>query len=242
MSSRQRKRIALLAKIECAQNIRKIISSICCFISMCFVVRSVQWCSFVAINVLKTEMCDDNVWLCICRNTRICFSGRCVCVTRCKLRKRRAWTVSREASTRAGQPPSTSHPHQMRWRWWKEWKGKYNKTYASYFLVFVSVLFNAFLCNMNTSLVIKCQIDGHSHIAWRTVLCLHQMQHFFPKWEILKTVSFWQVDIFLLLSVPRLGYTYLRLKDNYMEILNKDDEIERLVVVTPPEIYSFIFC
>lgn len=29
--------------------------------------------------------------------------------------------------------------------------------------------------------------------------------------------------------VPRLGYTYLRLKDNYMEILNKDDEIERLV-------------
>lgn len=29
--------------------------------------------------------------------------------------------------------------------------------------------------------------------------------------------------------VARLGYTYLRLKDNYMEILNKDDEIERLV-------------
>lgn len=29
--------------------------------------------------------------------------------------------------------------------------------------------------------------------------------------------------------VARLGYTYLRLKDNYMEILNKDDEIERSV-------------
>lgn len=32
------------------------------------------------------------------------------------------------------------------------------------------------------------------------------------------------------LPVTRLGYTYLRLKDNHMEILNKDDEIERLVV------------
>ena len=32
----------------------------------------------------------------------------------------------------------------------------------------------------------------------------------------------------LLLSVSlRLGYTYLRLKDSHMEILNKDDEIER---------------
>lgn len=30
--------------------------------------------------------------------------------------------------------------------------------------------------------------------------------------------------------ISRLGYTYLRLKDNHMEILNKDDEIERLVV------------
>lgn len=30
--------------------------------------------------------------------------------------------------------------------------------------------------------------------------------------------------------ICRLGYTYLRLKDNHMEILNKDDEIERLVV------------
>lgn len=29
--------------------------------------------------------------------------------------------------------------------------------------------------------------------------------------------------------VTRLGYTYLRLRDNHMEILNKDDEIERLV-------------
>lgn len=41
--------------------------------------------------------------------------------------------------------------------------------------------------------------------------------------------------------VSRLGYTYLRLKDSYMEILNKDDEIERLVqpvsiVVSPQEI------
>lgn len=27
--------------------------------------------------------------------------------------------------------------------------------------------------------------------------------------------------------ISRLGYTYLRLKDNHMEILNKDDEIER---------------
>lgn len=33
--------------------------------------------------------------------------------------------------------------------------------------------------------------------------------------------------------VPRLGYTYLRLKDNYMEILNKDDEIERSVCQVP---------
>lgn len=32
--------------------------------------------------------------------------------------------------------------------------------------------------------------------------------------------------------ISRLGYTYLRLKDNHMEILNKDDEIERLVVTT----------
>lgn len=32
--------------------------------------------------------------------------------------------------------------------------------------------------------------------------------------------------------ISRLGYTYLRLKDNHMEILNKDDEIERLVVAT----------
>lgn len=30
----------------------------------------------------------------------------------------------------------------------------------------------------------------------------------------------------------RLGYTYLRLKDNHMEILNKEDEIERLVLAT----------
>lgn len=32
--------------------------------------------------------------------------------------------------------------------------------------------------------------------------------------------------------ISRLGYTYLRLRDNHMEILNKDDEIERLVVAT----------
>lgn len=32
--------------------------------------------------------------------------------------------------------------------------------------------------------------------------------------------------------ISRLGYTYLRLKDNHMEILNKDDEIERLVLAT----------
>lgn len=32
--------------------------------------------------------------------------------------------------------------------------------------------------------------------------------------------------------ISRLGYTYLRLKDSHMEILNKDDEIERLVVAT----------
>lgn len=32
--------------------------------------------------------------------------------------------------------------------------------------------------------------------------------------------------------ISRLGYTYLRLRDNHMEILNKDDEIERLVVDT----------
>lgn len=32
--------------------------------------------------------------------------------------------------------------------------------------------------------------------------------------------------------ISRLGYTYLRLKDNHMEILNKDDEIERLVGAT----------
>ena len=36
-------------------------------------------------------------------------------------------------------------------------------------------------------------------------------------------------ESFLPLLVARLGYTYLRLRDNYMEILNKDDEIERLV-------------
>lgn len=33
----------------------------------------------------------------------------------------------------------------------------------------------------------------------------------------------------LCFSPARLGYTYLRLKENHMEILNKDDEIERLV-------------
>lgn len=32
--------------------------------------------------------------------------------------------------------------------------------------------------------------------------------------------------------ISRLGYTYLRLKDNHMEILNKEDEIERLVLAT----------
>ncbi len=25
-----------------------------------------------------------NLWLCVCRNTKICFSGHCVCVTRCR--------------------------------------------------------------------------------------------------------------------------------------------------------------
>lgn len=37
------------------------------------------------------------------------------------------------------------------------------------------------------------------------------------------------MHLFPFTLVARLGYTYLRLKDNYMEILNKDDEIERLV-------------
>ena len=60
----------------------------------------------------------------VCRNTRICFSGRCVCATRSRWRRRRRWMVSREAFTRAGPPPSTSPPHRMRWLWWKEWRGK----------------------------------------------------------------------------------------------------------------------
>ncbi|KAI9547073.1 putative phospholipid-transporting ATPase IH [Dissostichus eleginoides] len=34
-------------------------------------------------------------------------------------------------------------------------------------------------------------------------------------------------EVALVEGMKRLGYTYLRLKDNYMEILNKDDEIER---------------
>lgn len=37
------------------------------------------------------------------------------------------------------------------------------------------------------------------------------------------------MHLFPFTLVARLGYTYLRLKDNYMEILNKDDEIERSV-------------
>lgn len=40
------------------------------------------------------------------------------------------------------------------------------------------------------------------------------------------------INLFFI-PVARLGYTYLRLKDNHMEILNKDDEIERLVVAAP---------
>uniref|UniRef100_A0A3Q1FKC6 ATPase phospholipid transporting 11A n=1 Tax=Acanthochromis polyacanthus TaxID=80966 RepID=A0A3Q1FKC6_9TELE len=36
-------------------------------------------------------------------------------------------------------------------------------------------------------------------------------------------------EVALVEGMKRLGYTYLRLKDNHMEILNKDDEIERLV-------------
>lgn len=31
------------------------------------------------------------------------------------------------------------------------------------------------------------------------------------------------------LLLPRLGFTYLRLKDNHMEILNREDEVERWV-------------
>uniref|UniRef100_A0A3P8S9Y0 Phospholipid-transporting ATPase n=1 Tax=Amphiprion percula TaxID=161767 RepID=A0A3P8S9Y0_AMPPE len=34
-------------------------------------------------------------------------------------------------------------------------------------------------------------------------------------------------EVALVEGMKRLGYTYLRLRDNYMEILNKDDEIER---------------
>lgn len=29
------------------------------------------------------------------------------------------------------------------------------------------------------------------------------------------------------ISICRLGFTYLRLKDNHMEILNREDEVER---------------
>lgn len=53
-------------------------------------------------------------FVCRCRNTRICFFGRCVCATRCRWRRRRRWMASRGVSTRAGPPPSTSLPHQMR--------------------------------------------------------------------------------------------------------------------------------
>lgn len=45
--------------------------------------------------------------------------------------------------------------------------------------------------------------------------------------------AFVSINLFFFISVARLGYTYLRLKDNHMEILNKDDEIERLVVPAP---------
>lgn len=41
--------------------------------------------------------------------------------------------------------------------------------------------------------------------------------------------TFLLISFISLCCVFRLGYTYLRLRDNYMEILNKDDEIERLV-------------
>lgn len=55
---------------------------------------------------------------------RTCSSGRCACVTRCRWRRRTRWTASRGASIRAGPPPSIYLPHQMRWRWWREWRGK----------------------------------------------------------------------------------------------------------------------
>lgn len=48
------------------------------------------------------------------------------------------------------------------------------------------------------------------------------------------------INLFPSRFVARLGYTYLRLKDNHMEILNKDDEIERLVAVTPQEMKRVI--
>lgn len=40
----------------------------------------------------------------------------------------------------------------------------------------------------------------------------------------------------------RLGYTYLRLKDNHMEILNKDDEIERWVVAATKGVRAVVRC
>lgn len=127
----------------------------------------------------KRSTKESNV--CVCRNTRTCSSGRCVCVTQCRWRRRRRWMASRGASTRAGPPPSTSPPHRMRLLWWKGWKGKCTKTGPP---------------------------GGSSAKGSK---CFSVCQLLSPP------------------LVARLGYTYLRLRDNYMEILNKDDEIERSV-------------
>lgn len=57
------------------------------------------------------------------RSMRSCFSGHCVYATRCRWRRRRQWTGSSMASTRASPLPSTSPHLRTRWRWWRAWRG-----------------------------------------------------------------------------------------------------------------------
>jgi hypothetical protein len=40
-------------------------------------------------------------------------------------------------------------------------------------------------------------------------------------------VSEFEIKPWLSFSCCRLGFTFLRLKDNYMEILNRDNDLER---------------
>lgn len=71
-------------------------------------------------------------------------------------------------------------------------------------------------------------------VKYRAQVTLNASEHLWL-FQVTNTSYFVSINLFPSRFVARLGYTYLRLKDNHMEILNKDDEIERLVAVTPQE-------